>query len=299
LEDNLADFTAFDATIDATYLADYRADILAADTYSSDDQVIDIQRQATEDVETQMVVCRDTYIALKYFIDAAFGNKPIIKDEFGFNDYEKVRSSAKPLNTFMDDLHATAVKYTTQLVAKGCTAGRIADIKTQADALSVARKAQRDSKVFRGESSGERVALLNNVYDRIKKVCTAGKVIYANNPIKYKQFLLPWGDNGENVTTVTGTIAAGESKNVPLSNLEGTTQLQIDITNSTTVRLCGSAAKDTPCEGGDIFGGPSTNQRLLSSLSSDPNPKFLTIRHNVMGPSAPDCTYTISIVLLS
>lgn len=68
----LTKFTNFDSTIKASYMSDYLAAIIAAETVVADSAISDQQVQTTENVLSQMELARAKYNEVKYFVQKAF-----------------------------------------------------------------------------------------------------------------------------------------------------------------------------------------------------------------------------------
>lgn len=83
----LAKFTVFDSTINATFMTAYLTAIVAAETVVADSAISDQQVQTTENVLSQMDLARAKYNEVKYFAQKAFPNSAATQGEFGLNDY--------------------------------------------------------------------------------------------------------------------------------------------------------------------------------------------------------------------
>lgn len=186
-----AEFIGFDADFDAPFAENWTTAISSAEEASQDVMLIDQLAGLTKTVDDNMEEARNFYQKLKYYIEKAYpGNKPV-QNEFGFNDYESARRSTPKFINFLTMLHAAGVKYTTELIAAGVTQEVIDQIITLRDALKDADQVQEVFKKNRPLETQTRVEKLNECWKFSKKVCKAGKIIFASDAAKYNQYLLP------------------------------------------------------------------------------------------------------------
>ncbi len=209
LEDNLADFTAFDGTVDATFVTAFAAKINAAFTVVRDSAVLSPQLQATQTVTEVMQQGRDAYNDLMYFVTKkAFKTNPLVVKEFN-GDYGKVNRTQPKFAAFLESLHTIADKYKTQLLASGCKQTLIDSIGTIATTLRTTNTQQELLKRGRPTLTADRIAVLNTCYDTLMTVYAAAKQIYKKDPVKQAQFVYKPGSKNDVATNYTGNVAAG------------------------------------------------------------------------------------------
>jgi len=299
LENNLAAFTAFDADFDAAFITAYETAINNAEGFNSDNQLIDVQVQATLDLEEKMKECRDYYQNMKYFIEKAFPGKPGTWAEFGYNDYERVRNRSTSFIQFMHDLFEVSTKYEAIMVAAGFDAPRIAAIKTLTDELRAAKSLQEQSKGTRSTAANDRIILLNDLWEITHRICMAGKAVFYQDYGRYQLFLLPWNSgssSAEEEVSYDGIIHSQETLNIAIPNLQPDTVLVISNTGTEPLTFCGSNVSAMACPGGFIVNPSDSQSVTFASISNDPaTAVFLNVSHTIAPPSSPDGSYEVTI----
>lgn len=185
-----ADFIAFDPDFGGNFEQGWEQQIKAAGYLSPNHTIMTQMRQTTEKVEQVMEQCKTKFKQSKYFIEKAFPNKSM-QLEFGYQDYYSSSRSQEKMIQFMKEFHAVAVKYQQELLAVGYTQAMIDEINALQQQLDEANKEQELFRRNRGNLTQERITKFNAVWKILTKVCKAGKIIYADNAVKYKQYLLP------------------------------------------------------------------------------------------------------------
>lgn len=295
---DLADFTAFDADFDVAWAAAYLTAIENAESFSSDNQLIDVQAQLTLDVEAKMKECRDFFQGMKFFIEKAFPNRPGTWNEFGYNDYQRSRQVQSRMIQFMLELFETATKYTTQLTAVNFDAAKITQIQTLAQELQTLNTQQETAKGGRSSASNERVILLNQVWELTQTVRKAAKVIYMSNWGKWQLYNIPWGGDGQppvESEEIVGTVNYGNTVNIAVPSLSASTVLTLTNTGPTSLRFCGSevAGMDCGADGVILAAGDSNAISLQNIAPIGSNPSFLNVSHTVDAPGSPDGEYSV------
>jgi hypothetical protein len=211
----------------------------AIDTAASaptDEQVVDMQTNLTQEVEAISDACRDQFQKAKYFIEKAFPNKKAVWNEFGYDNYDDARKSTDKLITFMAVFSTTAIKYSAQLVAANYPQASIDAIAPLRLTLVNAKTALEMAKNSRVGSTQSRVTLMNAVWAYRTKVAKAAKNVFANNFAQYKTYLLPASD--ETGFDIKGTVT-DKSNGKPL----------VDVTVSN-----GTPADDTTTDSNGKYG---------------------------------------------
>ncbi len=107
---DLAEFTAYDSTINAAFLTSFQTAINTALSSGTDETAQDQQAQLTNTVLVTMRDCQKKYGEVKYFAEKAFPADKALQNEFGTNDYAKARVSQPHMAFFMTTMHGVAVK---------------------------------------------------------------------------------------------------------------------------------------------------------------------------------------------
>lgn len=192
-----ADFLTYDPHFGDPFTESLNQQIEAAENASQDNSLIDQQVQLTAAVTAAMEACKDQYQYIKRIIERAFpGNKPVW-NEFGYNDFEKVRASQPRMIQFMKNLHTTAAKYSAELTAAGFPQAKIDEILTLRDGLDTANNNQENFKKGRPVMTQERIDSYNLLWKHIVDLARAGKDIYKNNYAKYQRYVIVSGSGGE------------------------------------------------------------------------------------------------------
>ena len=316
--DNLSDFTAFDADLDATFAGDYLQAIDDAQNFSSDFQVIDDLAQKTLDVEAKMVECRNFFQGMKYFIEKTFPTRPGTWNEFGYNDYSRARRQQNFMIEFMFDLYETATKYSTELTAAGFDGARITEIQTLAQQLQNANLLQEKAKGSRSTATNERAILLQTVWDIMTQIRKAAKVVYMNDWGKWQLFLLPWaggggagngssgGDDDDDDeqppmqgAEFSGTVDSGTTKQIVIPGLSESSLLLLANIGSVPLTFCGGTMPNVACglEGVSVPPGDSRSMHLHEIADqAGPSPSVLNVSHSTPDESGPQGEYSVTLL---
>jgi len=184
-------FIAFDPDFADPFAANWLLAIEAAEALRSDETVGDQLRQLTDTVEEKMELGRHKFQSAKFFIQKTFPGNFAVRNEFGYDDYDRARQVQMKMIGFLENFHRVAEKYQLKLIAKNYTQPMIDEIAMLRDQLRDANNAQEAFRAGRAVLTQDRVITLNACWDETLKVCTAGKIIFHDNKAKRDQFLLP------------------------------------------------------------------------------------------------------------
>ncbi len=177
-KNNLADFTAFDPSLDATYLNNWKAVQEEVWSTSDDTYVVNRDKLAKEEVVSALEKCLIKNKEVKYYAGKAFpANKEALK-EFGEGQFAKVRNSPLRMVQYMETLHGVATKYKTELIAKQYTQAAIDEIATLAQELREENNAQQLKKKERPTETRKRIELMNTYYRMGQPVVNVAQYIY-------------------------------------------------------------------------------------------------------------------------
>ncbi len=194
------DFIAFDTDFNDPFDTVWLSEIDAAEVVTKHTVISDILTQLTNAVEANMKICRDKYQLTKYHIEKAFPNQPLVWNEFGYNDYLESRDNQEKMIQFMKEFHEICVKYSAQLSVAGYPQTSIDEILTMKTALDASNLTQEKYKGNTPVLTSNRIGILNLPWEKVKKVCKAGKVIYATDYGKYQRYILPGGEEEDDGT---------------------------------------------------------------------------------------------------
>lgn len=227
-------FVAKDATIDAPFEDDWLASILASETWESDESRTDQQEQETDDVLIQMEKGRKSHAQMKYYIDAAFENKPAIKKKFGLDDYAEAATNQPRMVTFLRKMH-TECEVPAQkalLLAKGCTQLQIDALEALADNLAAENTEQNTFIQESPKATKARIEQYNSTYAFAQRVNRLSKSVYYGDTVMLNIFNLPEGTGPDPDINVKGKVTDGATGN-PLKNVE-VKLLPLEIVTKTT-----------------------------------------------------------------
>jgi hypothetical protein len=193
LSNHLSDFSNFDAQrFIAQFVTDFSVAITAAENIQDDETIIDQQSIKTQAVEDIMVQARKEFQQLKYFVQKTFPNNVNIFHKFGFNEYNEIRANTVKMIPFLFKVYKIADENRSALNMQGCTNNRIDSFDLLYQNLANAIIEQDLSKNDRLILTQSRHIALDNLFDNfVTPIREVGKLIYADNPAMYMQFLLP------------------------------------------------------------------------------------------------------------
>ncbi len=187
---DLADFTAFDTSLDAAFATAWNTAIAAARATATDPTIVGEQKDRTQQVQAAMEQCRNAYTDLIYFAEKAFRTQPGILKKFGKGEsYLKARQNQPRMLELMEEIAATATEYTAQLTAAGAPASVI---NAPAAAHANLKTLNIDQNLYikdRMEYTRERIEAYNAVYAIMAQVVEAAQRVYRNNREKRNQYI--------------------------------------------------------------------------------------------------------------
>jgi len=233
-----ADFFAFHAKFTTLFGDNLLTEIQTAQNAPQDDQMIDILAQKTQDVNDAMTDIRETFYKMRYFLELAFKDKPHLLNEFGFNDYARVRNSQSEMQDFMAVLVAASNKYSANLIAAGYDQIAIDKLQSIYDNLV---QANNDQEYYKGERKAlnqQRVILINAAWEIVQDICRAGKIIYAEDYAKYQQYVLYEGSSGSNGQTYHGNVPPAQTVVVLSEGITPETVFALLNKGQTVLKYC-------------------------------------------------------------
>ncbi|MCT4637770.1 MAG: hypothetical protein N4A72_08665 [Bacteroidales bacterium] len=190
-ENDKADFEMFDTSLasDATAtLTKYLTDI---DESGTDKVLINEQAEITKltiDALNRCNVCTKTIF---YFVKKRFKNDAEIRNQFGMNDIAKVKNKQNEMIQFMKSHDSVVHEYAEELKSVGCKQEQIDAYTTSWKDLETRNVEQELKKISRSTMTAKRIESLNNLYDMLRLISDAAKIIYSDDEIKLRKYSLP------------------------------------------------------------------------------------------------------------
>ena len=231
---NKGAFVAKDATIDVPFEDDWLTSIVASENWESDESRTDQQEQETDDVLIQMEKGRRSHAEMKYYIEAAFENKPAIKKKFGLDNYDEAANNQPRMVTYLRKMH-TECEVPAQkalLLAKGCTQLQIDALEALADNLAAENTEQNTFIQESPIATKARIEQYNSTYAFAQRVNRLSKSVYYGDTVMLNVFNLPEGSGPDPDINVKGKVTDGATGN-PLKNVE-VKLLPLEIVTKTT-----------------------------------------------------------------
>ncbi len=160
-------------------------------TIPSDNVFIDIQAKATSDVRIEHDKCCKFFQHSKFDIEMAFPNDKLVWNQFGFNDYEKARKSPRNMFMFLTDFDTMAVRYRDTLMSNGWADEKFEHVLEHQSKLKSAMNSQNDRMIERRRATERRMAILNNLYEKMALYFKAAQIIFEDDEDLLKRFKFP------------------------------------------------------------------------------------------------------------
>jgi len=265
---DLPRFTAFDTTINATYVSSFLASVVAAEIIVADSAVIDQQVSLTENVQDAMERARLKFAEVKYFVVKAFPKSPGTQNEIGLNDYQRARKNQSQMAQFLKELHLGCTKYQAQLIAAGFNAASIAAILPLRDELLAKNTSQKVFKKQRPKLTEDRVTILNTCYEKMALIMAAGQLVYSTDYAKRNQFVYLSASKSNDSEEYSGTVAANAIAAVATVGFDEASVLSFKNTGVAGLTFC--LSKTNAMEGNLVqLAGGATISKTMSELQAD------------------------------
>ena len=189
--ERLADFMAFDSSLNATWAANWQAANRAVELQPSDETILDQMRQRTHTLSDKEKECMKAAIDLKYYVGKAFPDDKIAAGEFGYKTLYKASGSTPHLVLWMKVAHNRADKYKTELMAEGMTQAAIDQLLTLAQELE---SVDMDQEIFmreRPQATRTRHQVYNDMWRFVTQTAAAANRVYADDKVQKEIFELP------------------------------------------------------------------------------------------------------------
>lgn len=184
----IAAFSGLDSSLNAAWLANWQAAIVAVEAIDTDETYRDQLQTLTHNVQLKAEQALTIQRDLRYYAAKAFGKKTEYYVAFGFARMALLQQKTASLILFTMVNHALAVQLQAQLMAAGMSAAQITALNTAAANLAQAEVAQEMHKRNRLITTGTRNARVNAMYQFMQQANSAATVIYNNDADSMKLF---------------------------------------------------------------------------------------------------------------
>jgi len=270
----LTDFGTYDPMFDVAYATALETETDDAEALPDDPAVLGQQKAFTEQVVANMILARDKFNHIKRFAKKAFPDSPAKWDEFGFSRYSEARNIQDKMILFLRDLHVTAEKYKTELIAVNFTQPMIDEILTIHGLLTSSDSDQEVKKETRSVDAETRVESYNALYEKGSDICESGQYIFRSDPAKYNMFIIPVEKGHKDI--YTGTVAENVTHSIIETPFSDDPEIELTNTGTTDLLFCLSATEGEACTEG-ITVASGTSQTVNASELGDVSYTFLNV----------------------
>jgi hypothetical protein len=178
--------------LDAAWLAAFQTDILTADRYPSDENVILDQHLLTGDVRSALQQGHAALVTLGLYAKLAFPKDLARQRAFGQQHWTAARFSTLKLNEALGVAHAKAadIEFKDDLLNKGYTEFEIDTLEDLSEELQLKNRLQESAKLGRQVNSHDRVALHNVVWQHMQTIAVCAKVVWLSDAERRAQYQL-------------------------------------------------------------------------------------------------------------
>lgn len=185
-------FSGFDGiTFTNEYVANFSALIKETEELPTDNVLIDIMANSTQEVSNTVQECYEEITYTKYYVKKLFKDNQPVMNQFGYNDLKNIRKSSDKMIRFMEDFISVVTMYETKMVGVGYPEGKKETLITLNDKLKSQRNDQKTIKKERPVKTVERVHKLNDVWDVMTQISEAAGSIFKSEQELRNIFLLP------------------------------------------------------------------------------------------------------------
>jgi hypothetical protein len=188
--ERMADFTAFDPAMDGAYAAAWEAEIQSSMQLLTDELARDELSEHTKMVKQRLSEAAGAVAAVRYYAERAFKGHPRLLKSLGFGAVGRYRRQAAFLMVALQAMHERVQARMADLSAVGMGPAQAADLLTAAEALRVAEVAQERFKLERLDLTDHRMTRLTQAWDHARQVASAAEVVYRNDEVSRKLFVL-------------------------------------------------------------------------------------------------------------
>ena len=187
----LADFTAFNANMNAAFATAWEEATAEAAKIPTDETLLDQLQGYTDKVKKQVDNCLSAANSVRYYVKEAFPKNRQMLQEFDFSALNTFRHSSIKLYLWMLVLHNRTVKYKPELLAAAMPEASIDALPGKAQNLLDADVAQETFKRERTAFTSKRYAAHNNVWRILSRVSRAAAIVFGQDEEQRQLFYLP------------------------------------------------------------------------------------------------------------
>jgi hypothetical protein len=184
-------FTAAFPSLNTPFVTNFQTAIDTADDIPSAAEVDSEIAVITEELNGKLPLGRAALQKLFTYADVAF-NSVAKTNSFGKNRYEKARNSQIRMKELLELAHRQASETTNKaaLIAAGYTEADIDLLESLMDDIDSLNSEQELALSERGTKTEVRVKAMNDVWEFMKKINQASKVVFVDSPAKLDLYLL-------------------------------------------------------------------------------------------------------------
>ncbi|WP_420578306.1 hypothetical protein [Ekhidna sp.] len=191
LEEDLPDFTTFDADLGETKKDQLSELVTWALTEGGDDLNVAKLGDLTEKLLQEMDNARKLYKQLRYWVIKSFPERKAVQRQFGIGRFKKMVDSQEAMISFFASLKESVADYRAELEAVNTPTDLLDSIGTQAEALAKAQQDQEKKKGNRTVDTESRVNKLNELYGITRDYNAAAEFVYFDSPAMRDRYRPP------------------------------------------------------------------------------------------------------------
>ena len=244
---DVAAFTAFDPELNADYSEQLGLQITTVEAIPADYMLLGQQMQKTQKVITFSNAAIAAVRTIRYYVEKAFPGEDLHLYEFGYPELNKVINTQSKLILFLKNFVVTLNKYKAELLLKGLSQTTIDDIIHLTTDVETANIQQEQAKKARYVATGNRVKAYDELWKLIAAIAKAGKIIFENDPIKQREYIL-------DVSPKKKTVKIADAE-VNAAIFQGTvTDAETDeVIEDAMVEILGTTISTTTDEDGEFY----------------------------------------------
>lgn len=185
-------FTAFDPWFTEAINVVLQSEIAAGlSDFSESSHTAEIETQ-TETIAQLLTESGKQYQKLMYYVQTGLGNTKAMNDTFGRSRYEKARKLETEMISLLNQAvtAASLEDYKTALTASGMPPTLPDELTRMATYLSTADGKQEMLKKQQLLVTSQRIELFNSIWDKLSRISSASKILFADDPARLAIFQL-------------------------------------------------------------------------------------------------------------
>ncbi len=190
-ENDKADFEMFDRSLASDTIATLTKYLADIDESGTDKVLVNEQAEITKLTIDALDYCNICAKTIFYFVKKRFKNDKEIRNQFGMNDIAKVKNKQNEMIQFMKSHDSVVYEYAEELKSVGCKQEQIDAFTASWKDLESRNVEQELKKISRNTMTAKRVEGLNNLFDMLRLISDAAKIIYFDDKIKLRKYSMP------------------------------------------------------------------------------------------------------------